>query len=380
MGRYKCVYNCESSSDSDLKCFKFPLYNPRKLKQWLNNMKLEDWTPSRFSVLCINHFEEQYIDRTGKCVTLTGNAVPTLFTSSDDIQKAKAPISPKRKPGKQPAVKATQTSSTQCLTSTPSTAKPSTHNKEPGHAEEPPGDKEQNMPERWRIIVDEGLMKIKSFPHFFHGDYCVPQRDLQWAPDDSLSAEYKDPEKVIKVTEPWQWLGLDVRGPLPETLNGHRYMLTLTDYFSKWVEALPMDALLPEHVAKHIVDIIDHFGFPLRILSRLPCDMVQKINKELKEHLKVTISLVVHHRQTGSADLTTEQLIDRMVSDLVEEHSPDWDVYLPAKVFSLCFTENSQTKERPFSVLCCKEQEPVKSPRGLDCTDSKIQESTFVVR
>lgn len=29
--------------------------------------------------------------------------------------------------------------------------------------------------DKWRIIVDEGLMKIESFPHFFHGDYCVPR-------------------------------------------------------------------------------------------------------------------------------------------------------------------------------------------------------------
>lgn len=30
-------------------------------------------------------------------------------------------------------------------------------------------------PEKWRIITDAGLMKISSFPYFFHGDYCVSQ-------------------------------------------------------------------------------------------------------------------------------------------------------------------------------------------------------------
>lgn len=83
-----------------------------------------------------------------------------------------------------------------------------------------------------------------------------------------------------QVTAPWQWLGLDVRGPLPQTLNGHRYMLTVTDYFSKWVEAVPVESCLPSHVAKHIVDIIAHFGFPVRILSRLPHDIVQKVSVE----------------------------------------------------------------------------------------------------
>lgn len=36
-------------------------------------------------------------------------------------------------------------------------------------------DKDPKKVDKWRIIVDEGLMKIESFPHFFHGDYCVPQ-------------------------------------------------------------------------------------------------------------------------------------------------------------------------------------------------------------
>lgn len=80
------------------------------------------------------------------------------------------------------------------------------------------------------------------------------------------------------MTAPWQWLGLDVRGPLPPTLNGHRYVLSVTDYFSKWVEAVPVESCLPSCVAKHIVDVIAHFGFPLRILSRLPHDIIQKVS------------------------------------------------------------------------------------------------------
>ncbi|XP_040917637.1 uncharacterized protein zgc:153292 [Toxotes jaculatrix] len=379
MGRYKCAYNCENSSDSDVKFFKFPLYNPRKLKKWLVNMKWKDWTPSRFSVLCINHFEERCIDRTGKCVKLREDAVPTIFSSPDEAQKRKASIRPRSKRHK-PHSKALHTSPAQSPTASPATPKRNMQNKETSQTgEEPGGDKDSKKPDKWRIIVDEGLMKIESFPHFFHGDYCVPQ-DIQWAPDDNFSTECKDPDSVIEVKEPWQWVGMDVRGPLPQTKNGHKYILTVTDYYSKWVEAVPMQSCLPPHVAKHIVDIIAHFGYPLRILSRLPHDIVHKINRELKDQLKVTIALVVYHQQTGTVDLITQQLIDRMVSGLIEEHAADWDVYLPAKVFSLCFKEHSKTKERPFSMLCCRGLEPVQSPRGLNYAYSKIRESAFVVR
>ncbi|XP_059204804.1 uncharacterized protein zgc:153292 [Centropristis striata] len=381
MGRYKCAYNCEGSTESDAKYFKFPLYNPRKLKKWLTNMNWKDWTPSRFSVLCINHFEEQYIDRTGKCVKLREDAIPTIFLSPGDAQARESSSNTRSKRNKTNGVKASQTIQAQSTTTAPATAKRRVQNKEPSQTEEEPaGDKDSKKSnDKWRIIVDQGLMKIDSFPHFFHGDYCA-SRDIQWAPDDNSSIECEDPEKVIEVNEPWQWLGLDVRGPLPPTRNEHKYILTLTDYYSKWVEALPMQSCIPSDVVKHIVDIIGHFGYPFRILSRLPHDIVHKINRELKDQLKITVALVVHHQQTGTADLTTQQLIDRMVGDLIEEHAADWDVYLPAKVFSLCFKEHSKTKERPFSMLCCRGLEPIQSPRGLHYSYSQIQESAFVVR
>ncbi|XP_029945526.1 uncharacterized protein LOC115387101 [Salarias fasciatus] len=374
MARYKCAYNCENSGDADIKYFKFPLYNARKLKKWLVNMKWEDWTPTRFSVLCINHFEDQYINRAGKSVTLRDDAVPTLF--SENTQKEKPSITSRRKRNKPAADKATKKDSAQSNSNT--TAKQSSRSKEQSPAPQN-APRDARKPERWRVVMDEKLMKIKSFPHFFHGDYCVPQ-SIHWAPDDGLVTEQKDCDNLIEVKEPWQWLGLDVRGPFAQTHNGHRYILTVADLYSKWVEAVPMNTCLPHEVAKSVEDVIAHFGYPVRILSRLPHDVVQKINLELKEKLKVSIPLLVHHQQTGTADMNTLQMIDRMVSDLMEQHAADWDVYLPAQVFGLCFREHPHTKERPFSALCCKGPEPVRSARGLDLTYSQIRESVFVIR
>lgn len=59
-------------------------------------MQLKDWTPSRFSVLCMNHFEEQYIDKTGKSVKLREDAVPTIFSSPEDPQKRKTKVGSSR--------------------------------------------------------------------------------------------------------------------------------------------------------------------------------------------------------------------------------------------------------------------------------------------
>ncbi|XP_023280553.1 THAP domain-containing protein 5-like isoform X1 [Seriola lalandi dorsalis] len=100
-------------------------------------MKLKDWTPSRFSVLCVNHFEEQYIDRTGKCVKLREDAVPTMFSSPDETQKRKASIKPRSKRHK-PHGKASQMSPAQSPTTSPATAKRNVQNKETSQTEPEP--------------------------------------------------------------------------------------------------------------------------------------------------------------------------------------------------------------------------------------------------
>lgn len=56
---------------------------------------------------------------------------------------------------------------------------------------------------------------------------------------------------------------------------------------------------------------------------------------------------------------------DRMVNELSEGHAADWDVFLPAKVFALCFQERPSGGQRPFSLLCCSGAEPVREPKGL---------------
>ena len=44
----------------------------------------------------------------------------------------------------------------------------------------------------------------------------------------------------IPVKSPWHMIGIDFIGPLsPQADDGSHYILTVSDYFTKWVEAVP---------------------------------------------------------------------------------------------------------------------------------------------
>ena len=38
----------------------------------------------------------------------------------------------------------------------------------------------------------------------------------------------------------WRRVGMDLTGPLPLTPRGNKYIVTLTDHFTKWAEAAPL--------------------------------------------------------------------------------------------------------------------------------------------
>lgn len=53
----------------------------------------------------------------------------------------------------------------------------------------------------------------------------------------------------------WSQVGMDLIGPMPETPRGNRYIVTLTDYFSKWAEAAPLADKTALGVAKFIFSV-----------------------------------------------------------------------------------------------------------------------------
>ena len=60
----------------------------------------------------------------------------------------------------------------------------------------------------------------------------------------------------------WKQIGIDLIGPLPITRNGNKYIIVVTDYFSKWPEACASPKKEAIHVAEFLNVLILRHGCP----------------------------------------------------------------------------------------------------------------------
>ena len=69
----------------------------------------------------------------------------------------------------------------------------------------------------------------------------------------------------IQAGAPFQVWSMDVLGPLRASSEGHRYLLTLKDVFSKWFEAIPLSSTTSEKVLRALQTLYARFGYPLQV-------------------------------------------------------------------------------------------------------------------
>ena len=80
----------------------------------------------------------------------------------------------------------------------------------------------------------------------------------------------------------WDRITMDILEVCDPTPDGHRYILVIVDYFSKWTDAFPMKNKYADTVADLLVDnIILRFGMPLVIHS----DQGRKFQNGLKKSI-----------------------------------------------------------------------------------------------
>ncbi len=68
-------------------------------------------------------------------------------------------------------------------------------------------------------------------------------------------------------------------GPLPVTPKGNKYIVTVTDYFSKWPEAAPLIDKTAIGVANFLFKLFCQHGWPEAIISDQGREFVNEVSR-----------------------------------------------------------------------------------------------------
>ena len=98
---------------------------------------------------------------------------------------------------------------------------------------------------------------------------------------------------------PFDRLALDIVGPLPKTSRGHRYILVMVDYATRYPEALPLRAATAKAVARELMLLFSRVGIAREILTDQGSCFILRVLKELLSLLQVKqLRTSVYHPQT----------------------------------------------------------------------------------
>uniref|UniRef100_A0A8C8RFB1 Gypsy retrotransposon integrase-like protein 1 n=1 Tax=Pelusios castaneus TaxID=367368 RepID=A0A8C8RFB1_9SAUR len=158
--------------------------------------------------------------------------------------------------------------------------------------------------------------------------------------------------RPVKVESPWEVLGLDIHGPFPETSRNNTHILTVTDYFSKWIEAVPLQKKDALSVAKALATIFYRFGASKNIYSSQSCDFCDEVSRRLCEHWNISQTLTsAEPADCPGLDHCTSELLKSSFRNAVNEKPNEWDECLDPILFNFRTSVSSVTKYTPFFLM-----------------------------
>jgi hypothetical protein len=125
-------------------------------------------------------------------------------------------------------------------------------------------------------------------------------------------------------------VAIDVMGELPLTADGNKYILVVSDYFTKWTQAFPMINQTAMTVADTLVNhCFSLFGMPRWIHSDQGSNFESELFQELCKLLDIKKTRTTpYHPQSDGMVERFNRTCQQMLKVFINENRSDWDDHL----------------------------------------------------
>jgi ribonuclease HI len=161
------------------------------------------------------------------------------------------------------------------------------------------------------------------------------------------------PLKPVVVSGPFQQWGLDFIGEIhPPSSGQHRWILTATDFFTKWIEAIPTRSASHKVIIGFLEDLITRFGCPNKIVTDNAAAFGSEPLARFCEQfgIKLIHSTPYYPQGNGLAESSNKSLI-RIIKRLLEDNQRAWNSKLKFALWADRVTTKRATGLSPFQLV-----------------------------
>ena len=172
---------------------------------------------------------------------------------------------------------------------------------------------------------------------------------------------HQAPLKLFPPTQPLEFVAIDILGPLDRASTGHRFILVMTDRFSKFTRAVPMRACTALTVSKAFLEYwVFSFGAPAKIVSDNGSQFTSELFKKVCKTLGVrNLFTTTYHPQTnGQAERFNRTLLASLRA-FVAEHPRTWPEFVGAVAYAYNTQVHTSTMVPPFDLVVTNPPDPM---------------------
>ena len=161
------------------------------------------------------------------------------------------------------------------------------------------------------------------------------------------------PLQSVQAGYPLQLVAMDIVGPFPESEAGSRYILVVSDYFTKWVEAYGIANQEAPTIARTLVDeFFCRFSPPRQLHSDQGRQFESEVIAEICKLLGIVKSRTSPYQPQGDGQVERfNRTLLHMLATAAKDHPWSWEHHLRKVCFAYNTSVHSTTGFTPFYLL-----------------------------
>ncbi|UYV71389.1 hypothetical protein LAZ67_8002928, partial [Cordylochernes scorpioides] len=174
---------------------------------------------------------------------------------------------------------------------------------------------------------------------------------------------------------PFERIGIDFVGPLPSTKRRRKWIIVLTDYYTKYAETKAVSEATVKEVSTFLIEhIILRHGAPRFLISDRGSQFTSNLMKEVMKMCKVKHCFTTsYHPQTNGLTEPLNRTLINMISMYVNTDQKNWDEILPFITHAYNTTIQETTGYSPFFLLFGREPMSLLDDENIP-TDSNMDD------